>query len=201
MFNGDAASFIEQLLPVLLAATRIVQQKVSSLQVVLPLAAPHLRDAVMKGLAANGMVRDVTVVSDRIYACLSKCRVVMLSSGTATVELSLLGIPMVVGYKVSRMTYTLARPLIKARYLAMPNILLDRKAVPEFLQHEATPEAFAQEALRLLLDRDASVRALHDLAQVRALLGEPGATTRTAHLVLTEAQRRIPVNEWEAVPV
>ena len=198
---GSRFHEIEQLLPILLAATRIVQRKVPSVQVILPLAAPHLRDSVMKGLAAHGMMRDVTVVSDRIYACLSKCRVVMLSSGTATVELSLLGIPMVVGYKVSRMTHALARPLIKARYLAMPNVLLDREAVPEFLQYEATPDAFAREALRLLLDRDSSARTLQDLAQVRALLGEPGATTRTANLVLAEAERCIPVNKSVAVPV
>jgi len=110
-------------------------------------------------------------------------------------ELTCLHIPMVIAYRASFGTwlqYRWARRQGKLQVIGLPNIIAQRQVVPELLQAEATPQRIAEEATRLLTDHSYHQTVVAGLAQVATELGEPGATRRTAEMVLALAAERFP---------
>jgi lipid-A-disaccharide synthase len=110
----------------------------------------------------------------------------LVCSGTATLEAAICETPMVIVYRGSwllgqewRLRGSRTIP-----HIGLPNILAERTIVPEFIQDAATPEAIAQAALPLLNDVETRHRVKQELRAVRAMLGAPGASERTARLVL-----------------
>jgi lipid-A-disaccharide synthase len=95
----------------------------------------------------------------------------LAASGTVTTELALAGTPMVVAYRLGALTYALARPFVNVRYITLANILLDRPAVPEFIQRACTGAALADALSPLLIDAEARERQKRDLAEVVEKLG------------------------------
>ena len=126
------------------------------------------------------------LVRESDYAERARQDLLLSSSGTATLENALLGVPMVVVYKLSWPTYLLARALIRVPYIAMPNLLAGKALVPELIQHKATPAAVADEALRLLSDPRRLAGSRRELASLRDMLGGPGAVGRAADALLAE---------------
>jgi lipid-A-disaccharide synthase len=123
------------------------------------------------------------VVSDT-YNALAAADLAIVSSGTATVETALLGKPMIVVYRLSPLTARLAKPLVRTKFFSMVNLIAGRAIVPELIQDDFTPERVASEAAKLL-DPSEQGRALvqqmqQGLAEVRNLLGPPGAVERAA---------------------
>ena len=110
------------------------------------------------------------------HALMGSATLGLVASGTATVEAALLGMPMVVVYRLSPITYALGRPFVRVPHYAMANLIAGRRVVKELIQKDFTPESVATEALSLLDDaaRRATLRA--DLGRVRERLGPPGAS-------------------------
>src|SRR5262249_1202911 len=101
-------------------------------------------------------------------------------SGTAALENTLMGIPMIIMYKLSALTYAIARKLIRVPFVAIPNLLAGQALVPELLQSDATPENLAA-AARTLLENPISVQRMRqNLLSLRTQLGTPGSTQRAA---------------------
>jgi lipid-A-disaccharide synthase len=115
-----------------------------------------------------------------------------------TVEAALLQVPIIVAYQVSMLSYIFGRTLLKTPYIAMPNILLGKRAVPEFRQGQVTAERLAEEALRVLDDEKYRETIRKDLQKLRDVLGAPGAIKRAAGRVLDVAldERSL----WDTVP-
>jgi lipid-A-disaccharide synthase len=99
-------------------------------------------------------------------------------------ELAILKVPMVVCYRVSLISYLLAKPFIKVKYASLVNLVAEKEVVPELLQYKATPENIYKEILPLLLNKDAAEDMQQELARVSAQLGEPGASKRAAKLAM-----------------
>ena len=114
------------------------------------------------------------VVEGETYNALAAADAAIVSSGTATVEAALLDAPMVVVYRVSPLTATLAKPLVRTPYFAMVNLIAEKKVVPELVQDDFTPERVAAETLRLLQDPNARATMRAGLAEVRKTTGAPG---------------------------
>ncbi len=108
----------------------------------------------------------------------------LVASGTATLETALLGTPFFLVYKASRSTYWAGRFLVKVRYLGLVNLLLNKPAVPEFIQQDADPETMAREAEKLLKSEERKKAMKEDFLKVRQLLGSPGASDRAARAVI-----------------
>jgi lipid-A-disaccharide synthase len=122
----------------------------------------------------------IRVIEGDTYGIVAASELALAASGTATLEAALLGCPMVVAYKVSPLTYALARMLVRGvDYFAMPNILAGREVVPELLQSRVNTRNLVRAAENLMVEplhtetRDA-------LLALRARLGEPGAAARVA---------------------
>jgi lipid-A-disaccharide synthase len=122
-----------------------------------------------------------------VYTYLNRCEVAMLSSGTATLESALLGVPMVVGYRVTRLTYFIARQVTNTRFIAMPNILLGEEIVPELIQKEFTVERLVRETLDILENKARANKIKASLRRIRPLLGTEGSIARASTLILNEA--------------
>ena len=106
-------------------------------------------------------------------------------SGTAALENTLLGIPMVIMYKLSTVTYAIAKRLVKVPYIALPNILAGELVVPELIQDAATPENLAKHAKELLLNHPLWENTRHRLLALRAHMGQPGASARAASEIMS----------------
>jgi lipid-A-disaccharide synthase len=117
------------------------------------------------------------------YNALAASNAAIVSSGTATVEATLLDVPMVVVYRVSPLTATLAKPLVRTSHFAMVNLIAGKPAVPELVQGDFTPERVTDEIVRLLKDPNARDVTRKDLAEVRRRLGPPGAVERAADAI------------------
>jgi lipid-A-disaccharide synthase len=125
------------------------------------------------------------------YEVLAHSDVLLLCSGTATLEAALFETPMVIlyrGSKIMEMEYYLRGFHKTEAHIGLPNILAGRRIVPELIQHAATPDAIAEHALKLLNDPEIRHRAKAGLREVRLTLGEVGASERAAKLVLQVAR-------------
>jgi lipid-A-disaccharide synthase len=189
LMPGSRYQEIERLARPIVGAARILGQRYPDLQFVLPLSAEYLRPQVTQAIEDCGMTRRVVLVAEDHYSCVNASELVLLSSGTATLEAALLGVPMVVGYRVTALTHFVARRLVRFNFIAMPNILLGERVVPELLQDEITSERFASEAARILEQPDCARQMRDDLGRVRRLLGKEGALDNAASMILREARR------------
>ncbi len=177
LLPGSRRSEVEALLPTMLAAARLLAAELP-IQVRLILAPSLPRELVDEAIELAGLPVEV-VESDRFRA-VADSHLALCASGTATLEVGLLTTPSIVVYRLGTATYLLARLLVRLPDIALVNLVLGRRVVPELIQGEATPERIAAEARRLLGDPAAIARMRQALGELRGRLGEGGASRRAA---------------------
>ena len=123
---------------------------------------------------------SIRIVKEKIYDGIQCCDAVITTSGTATLEVAILGIPMVIVYKVTPITYLIGRLLVNIPFIGLPNIVAGRKIVQELIQYRATPDAIADETGRILSDRKYAAEMSRQLREVKTRLGEGGGIERLA---------------------
>ncbi|HEY0513004.1 MAG TPA: lipid-A-disaccharide synthase, partial [Thermoanaerobaculia bacterium] len=122
----------------------------------------------------------VEIVSEDRFAAIADSHLALCASGTATLEVGLLGTPMIMVYRLAIWTYALAKLMVHLPNVSLVNLVLGRRVVPELIQGEANPGRIAAEAARLLTDAGTRNRMREELAEVRGRLGEGGASRRAA---------------------
>lgn len=181
LLPGSRQNEVGRLLPVLLAAAPHIATYVPGVQFVVA-RAPALPDRLFAGV--RDMRVPTVVVEQETDDALASADLVITASGTATVQTAIHGRPMIIVYKLSRLTYALGRRVVKVPHYGMVNLLAGREIAPELIQDACTPARVAEEASAILTDpaRASTMRA--DVAAVRASLGGPGASARAAAAVL-----------------
>lgn len=182
LLPGSRMSEITRLLPLLLEAAGIMRQRRSDLHFVLPVA-PGLSTKDLSPYLDKAPA-GLTVLPGRAEQVMAQAKLLLVASGTATLQAALAGAPMVVVYKTGGLNYALARMLIKVEHIAMPNLVAGRRLLPELIQGDATPLAVAEEGLALLEDGSRRAEMLEGLQEVKAAMGGPGATRRVAELAV-----------------
>ncbi|MCF6290031.1 MAG: lipid-A-disaccharide synthase [Desulfobacterales bacterium] len=183
LLPGSRRQEIARMLPLFIAAAERIAPELNNPVFLLPLASTLGRaDLDNHGLAGTRL--DIRVSTEARYDLMAVCAAVLAASGTVALELAILNVPMVVSYRVSPLTYHLARHFIKVRYASLVNLIAGREVVPELLQNDATPEKLAAAITPLLLDETAHRKMAAELAGVRQQLGGPGASRRCARLIL-----------------
>jgi len=128
---------------------------------------------------------DVSSVSNQTYELLMQASAALVTSGTATLETALFGVPEVVCYKGNNISYQIAKRLVKVKYISLVNLIMDRLVVKELIQHELTPENLRHELKDLLTNDKRKQQLQNDYAQLRKLLGEGGhASARAAEIIV-----------------
>jgi lipid-A-disaccharide synthase len=145
-------------------------------------AAPGLTRAQLSA-HMGGAQAAISIVENATYDLLGAADVAIVSSGTATVEAAIIGVPMVVVYRVAPSTAWIVRRLVHTRFFAMVNLLAENEVVPELIQDAFTPERVVQETERLLQSAEARETMRREFALVREKLGPPGAIDRAAAII------------------
>jgi lipid-A-disaccharide synthase len=127
----------------------------------------------------------VTLVQDGRHEVLAHCVAAVAASGTASLELALLGVPHVVAYRVSALTWRAARLLVRVDHVSLPNLIAGKAIIPEFLQGAVRPPAIAGPVLTWLADEHARAEVVRELTQVREAIGPPGVAGRAARETLS----------------
>lgn len=179
---GSRRNEIERMLPVMLAAAHKLQNSFPDAHFLLP-QADSIPDALLDEHLRHVRLM-ITVIKHKPYDAIQCCDAIMTTSGTASLEIALLGVPMVIAYKLSPLTYWVGRWLVKTPYIGLPNIMLGRLAVKELIQHEASAENLAAEISNILKDKSYSEKIRQDLLQVKQQLGEGGGSKNMALLAL-----------------
>ncbi len=183
LFPGSRHNEIERLLPEIIAAAVILKEKFPGIQFILPLASTLKNDDIVPLLTAAGL--EVTITRERIHDMIRACDAVVSVSGTVTLEIALVGTPMVIIYKLSPLTYQLAKRLVKVPNIGLCNIVAGETVVRELIQDQANPSTIADEIAKLLSDQAYHATIVHKLGEIRSKLGLGGASARVAHLALS----------------
>jgi lipid-A-disaccharide synthase len=184
LLPGSRKKEIITLLPYFLGAAELLQKnkkKLNSLVFLIPQASTITRkDLDDAGLADCQEQLNIKVITDDRYNMMSVCDGAVAASGTVTLELAILKIPMVVVYKLTNITYFLGRLLVKLDHFSLVNLIAGKTAVPELLQHEVTAANIAQKLATLIGETEEREQTLSDLHEVRIRLGERGASEKAA---------------------
>ena len=186
LLPGSRQAEVSMLLPILLETARRLAANDPKTQFVLAQAST-IDDNLLHTLLQRSPV-PVTVVKDQASEVMAASDLLLVASGTATLQAAVVGTPMILLYRTTLPTYWIARCLIQVKWIGLVNLVARRSIVPELIQDEATAERLWQEACRLLTDRHAYNDMKGGLRQVRGLLGEPGASDRAAEVVLAECR-------------
>lgn len=184
LLPGSRSREIRVHLPIMLGVAEKLGRYRQGMSFIILAADSSARKLIEETIAEHGYQwLQVEIHSGYQLTHLSRCDLALVASGTATVECCVAGVPMLVIYKVSALTYWLGRKLVKVPYLSMVNILAGEKVVPEFLQEKANEEALF-EAARKILDTPAWRSLMQkNLKKVAQSLGESGASMRAAEAI------------------
>lgn len=182
LLPGSRKQEVRRHLPIMLKAGVIMKIKKPGLQFILPCASTI--DAEEIKSIVSGYSLKAAVIENQTHSAIDFADIAIVSSGTTTLETACLGKPLIVLYKVSFLTWLIAKFLIKVKTIAMVNIIAGEKVVPEFLQFQAKPSMIAKEAVKILEDTAYRSGMVRELEKVKDTLGSPGASSRAAEAVL-----------------
>ena len=183
LFPGSRHNEITRLLPLMFASARRMQARDPTLKFLLPVASPSHFDDISRQCENSGI--DITVSQGGIYEVISCCDVIATCSGTVTLEIALLNIPMCILYKVSWFSYLIMSRLITIPNIGLANIVADKAVVREFLQHDANPDTVSREMFELLENQEYREQVKTGLKRVRENLGAGNGAHNMAQLVLS----------------
>ena len=178
---GSRVQEVQSLYGKMLAAGKLLQDKVEGLQFMVPKASTI--DKHMLEEAAREANLEVHIGEERAYDMMNIADAAICASGTATLETALMGVPTLLVYRVNALTYWLSKILVHLDSIGLPNIISGHRIMPELWQDEVTPENIEAAVLPWLVDAAAAEEARHLMAGVRCQMGEAGAVRRTAEII------------------
>ena len=184
LLPGSRGKEVRKIFPIMIEAAKLLKQSRPSLRFEAAAAREPLADEMRAMLAAHGCDASFAVTLRSAHDLMQRAGAGIVCSGTATLESTFFGLPMVIIYKVAWLTWAVGKRLVKIPWLGLPNVLAGREIAREFLQAAAQPEPIAREILRLLSDSSAREEQQRAQAAVIASLGERGAARRAADAIL-----------------
>ncbi len=186
LFPGSRRQEIEKLLPIMLDALKLIEEKFGKVNPMLGLSSSKFKTKIEKMVAKQKV--NLSIIEEGTYDMLAACDVSIAASGTILLEAAVVETPIIMMYKLSSLTYFIGKHILKVDkklpYYSMPNILANEKIIPEYVMADATAENIAAEVVSLLKDKSKLENMKHSLKQVAALLGEPGVVARVARGII-----------------
>jgi len=186
LLPGSRSHEVQVLLPILIEAAEKLMRRNPQTKFILAQAST-IHDNLVQPLLARSTA-PIVVAKEQANEVMASSDLILVASGTATLQAAVVGTPMVLCYRTTPLTFLIAsavlRFVVRVKWIGLVNLVADRTVVPELVQSSATTQRLYEEAVRILEDRVAYDAMRRDLAAVRAALGEPGASARAAEVVL-----------------
>lgn len=187
LLPGSRKQEIANLLEPMLEAAKIISKERARAKFFLPVAPGidkvHLTDKIKQ------YDLPVKLCEGNTYDLMNCCDFAIATSGTVTLEAALMNLPSIVLYKMSAITYRIAKIFVKIKYFSLPNILVNEAILPELLQDEVNGENIARYARAWYKEQPTAEQTKLDLVKVKEKLGEPGVAEKTAKLILQTAEK------------
>jgi lipid-A-disaccharide synthase len=181
LFPGSRKGEIKRVLPVLLESAELIKQQHKDVQFILPVASTLSIDFIQPYIK-NHLHLDIRVIKDRSYNIMQICDAIMTASGTATLEIALMGIPNTIVYRIAPLSYFILKRMITIDKIGLVNIVAEKDIIMEFIQHDAVPVKIAAEMDRLLVDENYRAGMVYEMTKVREKLGKKGGSNNIAQL-------------------
>ena len=182
LLPGSRKNEAANLLPVMVKAAKLIKSSFPDVQFLLPLASTLSRDDLEPYYSF--LPSPSFLVEEEKYEGLKVCDLAIIASGTATLEAAILGVPMIIIYKVNWLEEAIAKMVLKTKFIGLPNIVAGRQIVVELLQERANPLAISKVTLSWLNKKESLESIKLELSKVRENLGETGAVRRAAQAVI-----------------
>ena len=182
LLPGSRGGEVKALLPPLVGAAEILAADFPGSRFMIPLASTIGSDMVQGYIAESGL--PIEIVEGRTFEVMKAADLLLMASGTATLEGAIAGVPMVIIYRLSPITYLIGRMLVKIKCFGLANIVVGKKVVPELLQGEVTPHRIALEAKKILQDHVRRKEIEDEFKFITDKLGGKGASHRVARIAL-----------------
>ena len=186
LFPGSRGGEISHILPILLESAKLIRERQlqdnkTEVQFILPLA-NTIKAKDLEPFSSMLEKLKVITIKDQFYDVAQSCDVILTASGTATLEIGLLEIPMVIVYRTSAITFFIGKRLVSLNHIGLVNIIPGKEIVREFLQGDARPPLIAEETLHLLNDPEYYESMQHELSLLRPQLGDGNGSKNVAEL-------------------
>jgi len=181
LLPGSRMSEIRRHLPPMVKALPQITKHLTSVQFILPVA-PGLDSRNIEQMVGS-QETTIRIVDDNIYDVMKIADLLLVASGTATVEAAIIGTPMIVLYRVSSITYLLGKLLIKVKNIGMVNIIAGKTVAPELIQKDLNPEQITSTVLKIVQNPSTLKEMKKELIKVKEKLGDPGASLRAARVI------------------
>lgn len=186
LLPGSRSREISCLLPLFFQSAELLQKKCNEeIVFLLPKASTITHEQLLAaGLSQYQKKLRIIVLEQHRFDLMAACECVVAASGTVTVELAILGIPMVVAYRLNFLSYCLGKILVKLPFFSLPNLIAEKEAVPELLQAEVTAENISYHLSLLLHSYSHRSTMKRSLRSIQKKLGDPGASMRVAKEIM-----------------
>ncbi len=187
LLPGSRWQEVERILPIMVQSCTLLTNRIKNLKVLSGLA-PTIKRQDLENLLAQTEFKT-KIVENLTYDLMKHSHLLLIASGSATLECAILGTPFLVLYKTSLWNYLIARSLVSIPNIALANVVAGKRVVPEFVQRQAIPSRIAEEMYEILTEKERYRNIQNELKKVKEKLGEEGASKKAAEIV---AQMLVP---------
>jgi lipid-A-disaccharide synthase len=184
LLPGSRRNELKYMLGTLVQTAQQLLSRQPDLHFLVPVASTLTREEISRHFPAAMPITYLDANQASIYDVANACDAVASVSGTVTLQVALVGTPMVIFYKLSPISYAIGRLLVKVDHFGLVNIVAGKRIVKEYAQHEANPDTLTDEIMKILQDKDYAQRIRTDLARIQQDLGAPGCSGRVAGMLL-----------------
>ncbi|WP_300457418.1 lipid-A-disaccharide synthase [Desulfobacula sp.] len=181
LLPGSRKAEIKKLFEIMIQAALLVHQTKPNVFFIVSQAASIPKESLISILKKYDHTQLFQIDSGPVKDILCKSDLVMAASGTVTLEAGLCGVPTLIIYKMSAVSYRIAKLLVKIKYAGLANLIVNAEVMPEFLQKDATPEKISRKTLYML---DHLTNFQDQLKPIRKLLGNKGVSKRSARIAI-----------------
>lgn len=192
LFPGSRKNELKYIFDTIMQSAVTLRETHPAAQFLLPVASSFRKQDMQALVEPYGL--PVTLVDGDIYNIIQACDAIVSVSGTVTLQIALVGTPMVIVYKLAPLSYAIGRRLVRVPHIGLANIVAGRQVVKEFIQQQATPDAIAHEVDVILTDDDYNRSLRSGLSTIQQRMGEGGCSDRVAHMV-SQLSHRIQAKE------
>lgn len=180
LFPGSRRSEVDYNYPVMLSAAKSLLNLRQDLQFITPVADTLPNDLIQKHIFESGI--EVKTTTDDIYNVINACDTIAAASGTVTLQITLMQVPMLIAYKISPITYRIFKRIVKFTYAGIANVIANKEITREFIQDNATANNIATELSKLLTDKNYIAEMKSNMQKIKDALGDKDGSKNTALL-------------------